>query len=192
MLSCWPDSAVFLDRDGTLNGACIRDGKSVPPGRVEDVQILPGVRDALRALKQAGFGLIVVTNQPDVRRGTQSRAVVEAINGLLARQLPLDEIVCCYHDDVDECDCRKPKPGMLVDTARRRGIDLARSYMIGDRWRDIEAGRRAGCTTIRVPAASAEPAEKVVRPDFEATSFDDAVRIIFECQKEPMREAIRG
>jgi D-glycero-D-manno-heptose 1,7-bisphosphate phosphatase len=181
--------AVFLDRDGTLNRAYDVGGVSVPPRRVEDVEILPGVRQALLDLRHAGYALIVVTNQPDVARGTQSRAVVEAINDLLAQQLPLDEIVCCYHDDVDNCDCRKPKPGMLVETARRRGLDLPESYMIGDRWRDMEAGRRAGCTTVLVPAASAE--SHPVRPDFEAAAFDEVVQIIFRCQKERMREALR-
>jgi D-glycero-D-manno-heptose 1,7-bisphosphate phosphatase len=174
--------AVFLDRDGTLNRAYDVDGVSVPPSRVAEVEILPGVGPGLARLKQAGFDLIVASNQPDVSRGTQSLENVEAINQVLAQQLPLDEIVCCYHDNADACGCRKPKAGMLVDTARRRGIDLARSYMVGDRWRDIEAGRRAGCTTVLLPATSPEP--NTVRPDFEAANFEDAVQFILGCQKE--------
>lgn len=169
-------SAVFLDRDGTLNRAYTDGELTIPPGSVAELEILPGVEDALVQLKQAGFALVVVTNQPDVSRGTQTRAAVEAINEHLARQLPIDEIVCCYHDDADQCACRKPKPGMLVDSAARRGLRLNASYMIGDRWRDIEAGRRAGCTTILVGNAGIE--QMVAKADFEANNLGEVARII--------------
>jgi D-glycero-D-manno-heptose 1,7-bisphosphate phosphatase len=103
---------------------------------------------ALTALKQAGFLLIVVTNQPDVARGTTQKEVVEAINLSLASKLPIDEFFTCFHDNVDDCECRKPKPGALLAAAEKHGIDLAASFMVGDRWRDIEAGYRAGCQTL--------------------------------------------
>jgi D-glycero-D-manno-heptose 1,7-bisphosphate phosphatase len=103
---------------------------------------------ALTALKQAGFLLIVVTNQPDVARGTTQKEVVEAINSSLASKLPIDEFFTCFHDNVDDCECRKPKPGALLAAAEKHGIDLAASFMVGDRWRDIEAGYRAGCQTL--------------------------------------------
>jgi D-glycero-D-manno-heptose 1,7-bisphosphate phosphatase len=103
---------------------------------------------ALTALKQAGFLLIVVTNQPDVARGTTQKKVVEAINLSLASKLPIDEFFTCFHDNVDDCECRKPKPGALLAAAEKHGIDLAASFMVGDRWRDIEAGYRAGCQTL--------------------------------------------
>jgi D-glycero-D-manno-heptose 1,7-bisphosphate phosphatase len=103
---------------------------------------------ALTALKQAGFLLIVVTNQPDVARGTTQKKVVEAINSSLASKLPIDEFFTCFHDNVDDCECRKPKPGALLAAAEKHGIDLAASFMVGDRWRDIEAGYRAGCQTL--------------------------------------------
>jgi D-glycero-D-manno-heptose 1,7-bisphosphate phosphatase len=136
-----PAAAVFLDRDGVLNRVFVRQGKPYAPRSVADLDILPGVGEALGRLKTAGYALIVVTNQPDVARGHQTRGTVEAINAILTARLPLDEIRVCYHDDGDRCACRKPRPGLLL---RQPVYDLARSIMVGDRWRDIGAGRRAG------------------------------------------------
>ena len=140
--------AVFLDRDGVVNEAVVRDGKPYPPQKAEDVIVLPGVEAACRRLRDAGFSLIVVTNQPDVARGQQSLEEVHRINAKLAAAVPLDEVVVCPHDDADACPCRKPRPGMLLDAASRHGIDVRSSFMVGDRWRDVEAGKRAGCRTV--------------------------------------------
>lgn len=164
--------AVFLDRDGVVNRAVIRDGKPYPPEAVTDVDVLPGVADAMQRLRTAGYLLVVVTNQPDVARGTQSRAQVDAIHARLARELPIDDVRCCYHDDADACDCRKPKPGLLLDAAAAHGIDLAASVMVGDRWRDVEAGRRAGCATVFLDYAYAE--RRPDRPDAVVTSLSEA------------------
>jgi D-glycero-D-manno-heptose 1,7-bisphosphate phosphatase len=142
--------AVFLDRDGVINKSIVRSGKPYPPASVAELEILPGVPEALERLKAAGFLVIVVSNQPDVARGTAARADVEAINASLGRALPIDEFRMCYHDSSDGCDCRKPNPGMLLAAARERSLDLAGSYMVGDRWRDVEAGQRAGCKTFFV------------------------------------------
>jgi len=140
--------AVFLDRDGVINRAIVRQRRPYPPSTPAELEVLPGVDRALTALKQAGFLLIVVTNQPDVARGTTQKEVVEAINLSLASKLPIDEFFTCFHDNVDDCECRKPKPGALLAAAEKHGIDLAASFMVGDRWRDIEAGYRAGCQTL--------------------------------------------
>lgn len=165
--------AVFLDRDGVLNRTFLHaDGKTHPPQTPNQLEILPGVLEACLSLRRAGFLLIVVSNQPDVARGTQRRKVVEAINRKLLRQIPLDEIRVCYHDDADDCPCRKPKAGMLLEAALVRGIDLHKSYMIGDRWKDIEAGRRAGCQTALVNAAATEV--RRCHPDFHASSLREA------------------
>ena len=134
--------AVFLDRDGVINRAVVRDGKPYPPDGLNDLEVLPGVGDALARLKAAGFALIVVTNQPDVARGRQTAHTVNAMHDRLATLLPIDEFRVCWHDDGDSCDCRKPMPGLLT---RVPLYDIGRSFMVGDRWRDIEAGRRAGC-----------------------------------------------
>jgi D-glycero-D-manno-heptose 1,7-bisphosphate phosphatase len=140
--------AVFLDRDGVLNRAVVRSGKPYPPASANELEILPGVASALARLKAAGYALVVVTNQPDIARGTQRRDVVEAIHARLAATLPIDEFRVCPHDDRDACSCRKPKPGLLEAAAMAAGIDLGASFMVGDRWRDIEAGHAAGCRTI--------------------------------------------
>jgi D-glycero-D-manno-heptose 1,7-bisphosphate phosphatase len=140
--------AVFLDRDGVLNEAVVRDGKPYPPRSETELRIFDGAADHLRRLRQAGFKLIVVTNQPDVARGTQAAAEVEAIHGRLRRELPLDDVLSCLHDDADGCACRKPKPGLILDGAARHAVDVSASFMVGDRWRDVEAGQAAGCKTV--------------------------------------------
>jgi D-glycero-D-manno-heptose 1,7-bisphosphate phosphatase len=140
--------AVFLDRDGVLNDAIMRNGRSHPPANLDELRVADGAVEALRLLKQAGFLLIVVTNQPDVGRGTQSREAVEEMNRTLAKVLPVDEWMVCWHDSPENCDCRKPKPGMVLDAAARHGIDLSRSFLIGDRWRDVDCGHAAGVRTV--------------------------------------------
>jgi D-glycero-D-manno-heptose 1,7-bisphosphate phosphatase len=140
--------AVFLDRDGVLNEAVVRSGKPYPPATVAELRIFSDAPSSLQRLRQAGFLLIVVTNQPDIARGTVGRPAVEAINQSLRRQLPLDEIYVCEHDDRHDCSCRKPKPGLLLRAAGEHGIDLKSSFLVGDRWRDIEAGFAAGCQTV--------------------------------------------
>jgi D-glycero-D-manno-heptose 1,7-bisphosphate phosphatase len=175
-------TAVFLDRDGTLNRTEVRDGAPRPPNDVEELEILPGVREALERLKRAGLLLVVVTNQPDVARGSLDRRSVEQLHTLLRRRLPLDAIYCCFHDDLDDCPCRKPRPGLLVEAAARFGIELSGSFMVGDRWRDVEAGQRAGCTTVllRQPYSGATRAPA----DFEAADLAEAAEIISHCRDE--------
>ena len=148
--------AVFLDRDGVLNRALVRDGKPYPPGTLDELEILPGVPEALTALRAAGYLLVVVTNQPDVARGKQRREVVEAINARLGAALPLKDILVCYEDG-DDSPRRKPNPGLLFEAAHGHQIDLGASFMVGDRWKDVEAGRRAGCRTIFLDLGYDEP-----------------------------------
>jgi D-glycero-D-manno-heptose 1,7-bisphosphate phosphatase len=169
--------AVFLDRDGVLNAAVVRDGVPRPPGDVDEVEVLPGVEGACNRLRNAGFELVVVTNQPDVARGTQTMEAVRRINDALLMTLPLDEVIVCPHDDADGCACRKPKPGMLVDAAQRRGIDLSASFMVGDRWRDVEAGVRAGCRTVFVDRGYDECP---VQPDATVSDLGEAAVWILE------------
>jgi D-glycero-D-manno-heptose 1,7-bisphosphate phosphatase len=140
--------AVFLDRDGVLVIPEFRDGRSFAPRRLEDLQIYPDAHQALSRLKAAGFLLAVVTNQPDVGNGLVSQTVVEQMNTLLKTQLPIDTIRACYHRQNEACRCRKPRPGMLLDSAIELGISLPDSFMVGDRASDIDAGRTAGCQTV--------------------------------------------
>jgi D-sedoheptulose 7-phosphate isomerase len=171
--------AVFLDRDGVINRAILRDGAPHPPATLEELEILPGVPEALRDLKGQGFELFVITNQPDVARGTQTRDAVEGINRKLASTLPVDDIIVCYHADQDNCSCRKPKPGMLLDAARKHGIDLSVSFLVGDRWRDIEAGRSAGCKTILINGGYREK-QSSQAPDARAGSLREAASWIIQ------------
>ena len=168
--------AVFLDRDGVLNRALVRDGKPYPPSGPHELEILPDVPEALALLKRAGFLLLVVTNQPDVGRGRQDRATVEKIHAALRQALPIDDFFVCYHDDSHGCDCRKPKPGLLAQAARKYGLDLCASYLIGDRWRDIDAGRAAGCATLWIDRGYTEQAPSV--PDITVRSCLEAARWI--------------
>ena len=177
--------AVFLDRDGVLNRAFVRDGKPFPPSSLNELELLPDVDAALRDLKSRGFALYVITNQPDVARGAQSRETVEAIHNALTSSLPIDGILVCYHDDKDNCACRKPRPGLLFEAQRMHNIDLSRSFVIGDRWRDIDAGHSAGCKTILIDYGyrerrPAQPPDATVRSLREAADW-----IIRSSSKEP-------
>jgi D-glycero-D-manno-heptose 1,7-bisphosphate phosphatase len=172
--------AAFLDRDGVLNRAVVRHGRPYPPASVAEMEILPGVREALDRLKAAGYRLVVVTNQPDVARGLQRRETVEAINAALMARLPLDEIRVCFHDDADRCTCRKPQPGLLVQHPVHH---LARSVIIGDRWRDIEAGRRAHVRAAVLIDYGYD--ERQVEPDVRVPSLGLAVDWILKLQKSP-------
>jgi D-glycero-D-manno-heptose 1,7-bisphosphate phosphatase len=165
--------AVFLDRDGVLTSMVIKYGLPVAPENVDDVKLLPGVVEACRDLASAGYALICVTNQPDVARGLQTRERVETINNLVKESLHLDSIRVCWHDDVDKCECRKPKPGLLIDAARDFGINLEQSFMVGDRWRDVEAGVRAGCKTVLVDHSYNE--KKHDKVDLTVASLHQAV-----------------
>jgi D-sedoheptulose 7-phosphate isomerase len=165
--------AVFLDRDGVINRAFVRDGKPLPPPTLQDLEILPGVPEALRELKQHGFELLVVTNQPDVGRGKQSRESLDAMHRSLLASLPIDEIFVCTHTDQEKCDCRKPLPGMILEAARKYNIDLAASFMVGDRWRDVDAGYNAGCKTILIDYGYSErPPDHA--PDLRVRSLREA------------------
>jgi D-glycero-D-manno-heptose 1,7-bisphosphate phosphatase len=168
--------AVFLDRDGVINRAIVRDGRPYPPANLAELEILPGVSEALKKLHAADYLLIVVTNQPDVARGTAKKADIEQINSQLSLQLPLDDIKTCYHDGSAGCLCRKPLPGALLEAAKEHDIDLSKSFMVGDRWRDIEAGQVAGCKTFFVNYRYAEQQPEM--PDFIVTSLLEAQKII--------------
>lgn len=161
---------VFLDRDGVLNRCRFgADGTPLPPRDLSELELLPGVERACALLSRHGYRLVVVTNQPDVARGTQPRDLVEAINARVASALDLDDVRVCWHDDADGCDCRKPSPGLLLAAAEEAGVDVAECVMVGDRWRDIEAGRRAGCRTALVGTGYRE--QLLSAPDFAAESL---------------------
>jgi D-glycero-D-manno-heptose 1,7-bisphosphate phosphatase len=169
---------VFLDRDGIINRAVVRDGKSYPPATLEEFELLPGVEQTIRSLRVAGYLVIVATNQPDVATGAQRRDVVEAMHGKLRAAGLCDDIKVCYHVDADICDCRKPKPGMLLEAAREWRINLADSFMVGDRWRDVAAGKAAGCYTFLIDYKYRE--RRADNPDAVVGSLKEAGRLILQ------------
>lgn len=149
--------AVFLDRDGVLARTDVIHGKPIAVRSADRFEVFPAAPDAVRRLKEAGFRTVVVTNQPELSRGGTNAAEIEAMHAILNAAMPLDAIEICPHDEADGCACRKPKPGMLLHAAETLDLDLANSYMIGDRWRDIGAGKAAGCRTILIDAGYDEP-----------------------------------
>ena len=175
--------AVFLDRDGVINRALERDSKPYPPRSLAEFEILPDVAAACAKLKAAGFLLVVATNQPDVGRGTLAKEMVETIHVEMCRRLPIDRVEVCYHpgQGQSDCDCRKPKPGMLRRPARELDIDLKQSWMVGDRWRDVDCGHAAGCRTIFIDRGYTEELRQ--KPDFSAGNLAEAADIILRESK---------
>jgi len=163
--------AAFLDRDGVLNKAIVRDGRPYAPHHLEDFHILPEAPEAVRRLKEAGYVVIVATNQKDVGQGLMARDALDAMHAQLRQTVAVDDVRVCTC--VDECACYKPKPGMLLEAALDWNIDLSASVMIGDRWRDIGAGHNAGCRTIFIDRGYAERLRHT--PDLIATDLADAV-----------------
>jgi D-glycero-D-manno-heptose 1,7-bisphosphate phosphatase len=170
--------AVFLDRDGVINRALERDGLPYSPASLGEFEILPGVAAACARLKRAGYLLVVATNQPEVGRGTLKKEMVEKIHAEMCRLLPIDRVEVCYHPgkELSDCDCRKPKPGMLLRAERALGIDLSQSWMVGDRWRDVDCGHAAGCRTIFIDRGYAEELRQ--KPHFSAGNLAEAADII--------------
>ncbi len=167
--------AIFLDRDGVLNRTIFRDGKPRAPYKLEDFFLFDGVSEAIELFRTNHFTLIVVTNQPDVARGWVSKEAVDAVNNRLRELIHVDDVKICFHDSKENCLCRKPKPGMLLEAASERGIDLAASFMIGDRHSDIEAGISAGCKTVLI--GEGDHSSNVI-PDFQFSSLLEAARVI--------------
>lgn len=142
------NKAIFLDRDGVINEVIVKGNKPFSPSRLDDFVLLSDIKQALKIFKELGFLNIIVTNQPDIARGLLAKKDLEKMHDHIKGSLPIDGILLCPHDDKDMCLCRKPKPGLLKKAEGKWGIDLSRSYLIGDTWRDIEAGNVAGCTTV--------------------------------------------
>jgi D-glycero-D-manno-heptose 1,7-bisphosphate phosphatase len=173
-----PARIVFLDRDGVINRALEHEAKPYPPRSLSEFEILPEVPAACAKLKAAGFMLVVATNQPDVGRGTLKQSIVEEIHANMMARLPIDRVEVCYHPGQGQshCDCRKPKPGMLLRTARELNADLSQCWMVGDRWRDVDCGHAAGCKTIFIDRGYAEELKQ--QPNFRAKNLLEAAEII--------------
>lgn len=175
--------AIFLDRDGVLNKSIVHNGKPYAPRSMEAFEILPGVQKLLHLLKDFGYKLIVVTNQPDVGNGLVEKQIVDSMHEYIKQNLPIDQIKVCYHSQKAECLCRKPKPGMLTEAANELKIDLKKSVMIGDRLGDIQAGQSVGCRTIFIDYQYGEP---------KPTAADFIVGSVAEITELFTHKAIKG
>ena len=170
--------AVFLDRDGVINRAIIIGGKPYSPMRFQDFQLIETAESCVNRLKSAGYFVAIVTNQPEVSRGNMRLDELDKIHNFLTETLSIDEIKVCPHDDVDQCTCRKPKPGMLLSASMDHELNLASSFMVGDRWKDIAAGNAAGCKTIWLNNEYLERQPENMH--YSANCLEDAVDIILE------------
>ena len=168
--------AVFLDRDGVLNRLVLRDRGAASPRSLAEFELLPGARPTIEALRRAALRTLVVTNQPDIARGLLARAELELMHAHLLHMVPVDAIYVCPHDDCDACACRKPKPGLLEQASRAWGVALAESFLVGDSWKDVAAGKAAGCTTIFLAPSDERPLE--AEPDFVARDLPAAAELI--------------
>lgn len=167
---------VFLDRDGVINRSAVHNGKPYAPRLLSEFRLLPGVTEAVSRLKKAGFIVIVVTNQPDVGHGLIDRDTIEAMHNKLKTSVPVDDILMCPHRQDAGCDCRKPKPGLILDAMRRWSIAPAGSYMVGDRWNDVVAGKAAGLYTIFLDRGYSE--DLTTPPDLTVRSLREAAHSI--------------
>lgn len=168
--------AVFLDRDGVINRCRVEAGKPYAPRTISDFRLLPGVAKSVKLLKAADLQVIVVTNQPDIGNGLVDSATVTAMHEKLSRSVAVDAVMMCPHSQHEGCSCRKPKPGMLLEAADRWRIDLEKSFMVGDRWGDIVAGKAAGCYTFFIDRGYKEP--QLTLPDKRVFSLPAAARLI--------------
>jgi D-glycero-D-manno-heptose 1,7-bisphosphate phosphatase len=168
--------AVFLDRDGVLNTSIVRDGHPYAPTTLDDFSVINGAAEAVRALNEAGFLTIIVTNQPDVATGLVDKSLVCKIHERLSDLMPISDIKVCFHTAEDKCPCRKPLPGMLLEAAKKHNIDLAESFLVGDRWRDIDAASSAGCTSFFINYGYAENLKSL--PNHTVSNLAEAAQII--------------
>lgn len=166
--------AVFFDRDGVINEVILRDGQPVSPRRLEDFVFKDGIRDVVHQLKSAGYKVIVISNQPDLARGHITQEILDRMSQKMREEISIDDIFICPHDDHHQCSCRKPNPGMILQAAEKWGLDLKTSYFVGDTWKDMEAGKTAGCQTILVDAIY----NREVHSDFRVKSLAEATSII--------------
>ena len=173
--------AIFLDRDGTLNKAYIENGLPISPSSLNKFKIIKGVKKSINRLKKLNFLCILITNQPDVFRGKISKKTVVKMNSYIKKKIKLDDMFVCYHDNEHNCSCRKPKPGLLLKASKKWKIDLKKSFMIGDRWKDILAGKKVGCKTIFINNNYKN--DKKVKADFTFKSLLKAVNKIEKLRK---------
>lgn len=193
--------AIFLDRDGTLNEVVLNpQGMEDSPFRPEDLRLLPGAGEFTWRVREAGYLAVLITNQPGLAKGSITIEGLDEIHRHLLSLLAkdgggLDRICYCPHHPVGRegfsspfvriCDCRKPAPGMLLEAAKELKIDLSRSWMVGDKPLDVQAGRAAGCKTLllRRVLPHAQPKSEAAAPTYAANNLPEALKIILNAEE---------
>ena len=170
------NKCVFWDRDGVINEAIIKEGVPTSPLHLKEFVFKPFIREVLKASKRFRYLNIIVTNQPNIARGLTTHKVIQSFHSKISKDLKIDDIFTCFHDDKDGCSCRKPKTGLLEAAAKKYDIDFKASLMVGDRWRDIEAGQRLQCQTIWVDNGYSEPTPSSF--DYKVQSLHDIHAIL--------------
>jgi D-glycero-D-manno-heptose 1,7-bisphosphate phosphatase len=173
-------AAIFLDRDGVLNEVVERAGAPGSPRTLAELSLVPDIH-RVRDLRAAGLAVFVITNQPDVARGHTPPEVLDAMMQVIRAEISMDDYRACVHEDADDCECRKPRPGMILDLARRWDVDLERAFVIGDMWRDVGAASAAGCRSILIR----RPWNDGVTADAEVASLGEAVDLVLESLRMP-------
>jgi len=168
------NKALFLDRDGIINEVVFREKKHVSPRTFKEFKLKKGIQKFLQKVKKSGFLTIIVTNQPDIARGLMKPDELKKMHNFIEKELPIDEIFCCPHNDSDNCSCRKPKPGMLIESAKKWQIDLKNSFIVGDSRKDMDAGKNAGCKTILWQTNYNQKTQS----DFKIKTFSEILKII--------------
>lgn len=171
--------AVFLDRDGVINPVVMKKGKPHPP-LPQDYEIYSNAPEALNALKKQGFLVFIFTNQPDISKKLITKEELNKIHQKVSQTLPIDEIVTCIHLEEDQCHCRKPKAGMLLYLQKKWDLDFNQSFVVGDRWRDIEAGAAVNCKTILIGDGYNE---KKISADWNVKDIKEMTEIILKNSK---------
>jgi len=185
--------AVFIERDGVLNQAFVNGRQQVGPASLAEFRLQEGVLPLLARLKEAGFLLLVTTNQPGIARGDLSRRELDRMHDQLRRLIPVDDIFICPHDDPDRCPCRKPRPGLFQEARCKWQLNMNASFVVSDKWQDVEAARSAGCTSILIRSAW----NGAAHPDLILQDFGSVVEKILSLQppqapsQPPSAEALK-
>jgi D-glycero-D-manno-heptose 1,7-bisphosphate phosphatase len=175
------NKAIFLDRDGVINHVLYHEGVNKPssPWKFEEFQLYNGVEKPLEELRKMGFLLLIISNQPDISKGKIEEGMTEKVNKIIFEKLPIQDILICPHEDRHNCNCRKPKPGMIIELSKKWNVDIGKSFLIGDRWKDIEAGENAGCTSILLD----KPYNKDTKAEYRTKDLQSAVELIKSISK---------
>ena len=169
------NKAIFLDRDGVINEVVFHESdKPSSPWTFSEFKLLPGIKEPLEEFKKMGFLLFIISNQPDISRGFIEKGITEKISKIIYDNFPIKEILICPHDDHHYCNCRKPKPGMIFELSKKYDIDIKKSFLIGDNWKDTEAGQKAGCKTIIINTKY----NKTIDADYRTENLSTAVKLI--------------